>query len=65
MPKFRNTKIMKTQLMYKSYETQLMFISVCQRYGPGVPTPPIYVAIAKLSAQQPLRGRPTRADAID
>ena len=49
----------------KSYETRLMFISVCQRYGLGMPARPIYVTIAKLSAQQPSRERPARADAID
>ena len=56
MPKLRNTKIIKTQLM---------FISVCQRYGLGVPARPVYVTIAKLSAQQPSRKRPARVDAID
>jgi hypothetical protein len=38
---------------------------MCQIYGPGVFTSPVYVTIARLSAQQPSRRRPARADAID
>ena len=38
---------------------------MCQRYGPGVPAPPVYMTTAKLSAQQPSKRRPARADAIN
>ena len=40
-------------------------VSLCQIYGAGVPVPPVYVTITRLSAQQPSRRRPTRADMID
>jgi hypothetical protein len=33
--------------------------------GPGVPAPPVYVTITRLSVQRPLRRRPTKADVID
>jgi hypothetical protein len=37
----------------------------CQRYGPGVPARPIYITTTKLSAQQPSRRKPARADVIN
>jgi hypothetical protein len=39
--------------------------SICQIYGSGVPAPPVYVTIAKLSAQQPSRGSPAKVNVID
>ena len=40
-------------------------VSLCQIYGVGVPIPSVYVIITRLSAQQPTRRRPARANAID
>jgi len=34
----------------------------CQRYGLGIPAPPVYMTTTKLLAQQPSRRRPARAD---
>jgi hypothetical protein len=47
------------QLIIKSYG------GYCQIYGTGVPTPLVYVTITGLSAQQPPRRRPARADVIN
>ena len=38
---------------------------LCQIYGPEVPAPSVYVTVTRLSAQQPSRKRPARANAID
>jgi hypothetical protein len=44
---------------------ELGCVWLCQRYGPGVPAPPVYMTTARLSAQQPPGTRPVRADAIN
>jgi hypothetical protein len=43
----------------------LIVIFIVSEIWAGVPAHPIYVTVAKLSAQQPSRERPARADAID
>ena len=52
-------------LLWSLLSLDPVYITWCQIYGPGVPAPPVYVAVTKLSAPQPPRRRPTRADMID